>query len=133
MNDVSVKELLDDFVEPEDKESTHSVTYMDDEEYVAMMLKKDAKRILKNGRKDEPVSPTESLQERGQVPSRPVVSEKISALKRCQNCYYCIDSHMLGGSVWCKCSHSGRSGESDLDNFWIKSKLNLPCWRSASS
>ena len=133
MEDISVKELLNDFVKPEDKESLHRVTHMDDDEYVSMMLKKDAKKIVKNGRKDMPVTSAESPQERAQIPDRPVVSEKISAVKRCQNCYYCVDTHMLSGSVWCKCSHPGRSGESAIDKSWIKSKLNLPCWRSTSN
>ena len=133
IEDISVTELLDDFVELENKEENHSVADMDDEEYVAMMLKKDAKKRVKVGRKDGSIASSESNVPRTKIPNPPVVSERLSAVKRCQNCYFCIDSHTLGGSVWCHCTNPGRSGDSDMSKSWIKSKLNLPCWRPIPS
>ncbi|TFG34063.1 hypothetical protein EU527_05115 [Candidatus Thorarchaeota archaeon] len=129
IEDVSVTELLDDFVELEEEEDTGTITKMDDEEYVAMMLKKEALKTLQKHRKDVPTTPFESPGKRTQKPEPPVVSGKLSIVKRCQNCYYCIGSHTINSSVWCHCTNPGRSIEEEMTKSWIKSRLNLPCWK----
>lgn len=92
------------------------------------MLKKEAKKALQKHRKDQQITPVEP-KKKTPKPEPPVVSEKLSKIKRCQNCYYCIGSHSLGSSVWCHCTNPGRSAEGEISKSWIKSKLNLPCWR----
>jgi hypothetical protein len=50
-------------------------------------------------------------------------------MRSCQNCYYCINSEKIGGSMWCVCSNLARSSEADFNGRrWGRSRLNLPCW-----
>jgi hypothetical protein len=59
----------------------------------------------------------------------PIRSEKLAAIKRCQNCYYCVDTKKLRSSWWCACTHPGRSTESMVaGRMWVKSRLGLVCW-----
>ena len=60
-----------------------------------------------------------------------VVSEKITPVKRCQNCYFCVGERMLGGSCWCQCSNPARSANVEHSGSWVKSKLILFCWKSS--
>ncbi|MFX0045373.1 MAG: hypothetical protein ACFE8Z_05970 [Candidatus Hermodarchaeota archaeon] len=66
------------------------------------------------------------------VPTReepPILSEKLTPIKRCQNCYYCVDTKKLRSSWWCACTNPGRSTESlDAGRMWVKSRLGLVCW-----
>ena len=59
----------------------------------------------------------------------PVVSEKLSIVRRCDNCYYCSASKCLGGNVWCLCSSLFRD-EIVGAAKWIPSRINLGCWRN---
>ncbi len=127
-NDATVEDLLKDFLESDNDVENQNVTNIDDEEYINMMLKKDAKRILQEHRKKQPIAQSSSHET--QKSDQQIASEKISIIKRCQNCYYCVDSYSLGGSVWCNCTNPGRSSHSDASKSWIKSKLNLPCWKA---
>lgn len=129
IEDVSVTELLEDFVELEDEMVLKRVSEIDDEEYVSMMLKKDTWKTLQKHRKVGPISSSEQPQRRTRRPESPVVSEKLSVVKQCQNCYYCVGVHRIGGSVWCHCTNLGRSIEDEMTKSWIKSRMNLPCWR----
>lgn len=129
IEDVTVTELLEDFVELENGEDTKGVAEMDDEEYVTMMLKKEARKTVQKYRKDEPLEVSEKPLKKTKKPDLPVVSEKTSVIRRCQNCYYCVGSHSLGGSVWCHCTNPGRSAEEEMSQSWIKSRINLPCWK----
>ncbi|MFW9943864.1 MAG: hypothetical protein ACFFB7_02605, partial [Candidatus Sifarchaeia archaeon] len=42
----------------------------------------------------------------------PVRLEKHVHIKRCQTCYYCVDTKKLRSSWWCACTNPGRSTES---------------------
>jgi len=117
---VSVDELLDDFVNREER------TEMNDDDYVSMMLKKDAKKTIEKHRRDEPVK--QSPKKKSEPP---VVSEKIATMKRCQNCYFSVKEKKLGGSIWCNCTNPGRSTNIDSKGSWVKSQLNPPCWKPA--
>ena len=59
----------------------------------------------------------------------PIISEKISTVKRCQNCYFSIREKKISGSHWCHCTNPGRSTNIDSKGSWVKSLLNLPCWK----
>ncbi len=81
-------------------------------------LRKKARATLEKYRKEDP------------APVKPVVSEKTPAIKRCQNCYFCVGERKFGGSSWVQCSNPGRSTTVISSGSWVKSGLNLPCWRA---
>ena len=56
-------------------------------------------------------------------------NDNVLVLKRCQNCHFCIGERNSNGSVWCLCSNPDRSTDVEIDDSWVKSKLNLPCWK----
>ncbi len=120
---VSVDELLDDFVNL-DVEDDSKRTEMSDDDYVSMMLKKDARKTIEKHRRDEPVK--QSPKKKSEPP---VISEKIAPMKRCQNCYFSVKEKKLGGSIWCHCTNPGRSTNIDSKGSWVKSQLNPPCWK----
>jgi hypothetical protein len=120
---ISLSELLEDFVNLDVVEDPQRVTGLSDEDYINLMLKKDAKKIIEKYRKDEPVK----VEKKQKVTI--IASEKISPVKRCQNCYYCVNERTIGGSCWCHCTNPGRSTEGSSGKSWMKSSLNLPCWR----
>jgi len=61
---------------------------------------------------------------------KPAVSERVSPMKLCGNCYYCSDKRQVGGSWWCRCTNAGRSTSLTTPaSGWVKGKINLPCWR----
>ena len=62
----------------------------------------------------------------------PVVSEKLSIVRRCDNCYYCSASKRLGGNVWCLCSSMFRD-KIVGDSKWTPSRMNLDCWSERTS
>ena len=123
MEDVSVAELFDDFVNLDvDKDSKR--TEMNDEDYVSMMLKKGARRTIDKHRRNEPVD--QSPKKKSEPP---VISEKMPTVKRCQNCYFSVQEKKLSGSYWCHCTNIGRSTNVVSKGSWVKSQLNLPCWK----
>ncbi len=123
MEDVSVAELFDDFVNLDvDKDSKR--TEMNDEDYVSMMLKKGARRTIDKHRRNEPVDQSPKKKSK-----QPVISEKMSTVKRCQNCYFSVQEKKLSGSYWCHCTNIGRSTNVVSKGSWVKSQLNLPCWK----
>ncbi len=126
-NTVSVNELLDDFVNLDAENDSYRAAEMNDEDYVNMMLKKDARRTIEKHRKDEPVKQSEKSPKKNIGP--PVISEKLSTIKRCQNCYFSIREKKIGGSYWCQCTNPGRSTDVICKGSWVKSQLNLPCWK----
>jgi hypothetical protein len=224
--DFSVSKLLDDFINPAVQPSDKSAREIDDEEYIRMMLKKDAQMKLertkreslaiKNRSKFDPHSDTidedvkqrffpdvseplvekkkqvevevseKTLQEEGIVgeildsivvkdvsglaarmkeavdfvqeemgasdaerrlsealedycksqqterkKSEPhFYNDNILLLKRCQNCYFCVGERNRNGSVWCLCTNPSRCPEVEIDDSWVKSELNLPCWKA---
>lgn len=123
-NTVSVNELLDDFVNLDIENDSNRVAEMNDEDYVSMMLKKDARRTIEKHRKDETVD--QSSKKKSEPP---VISEKLSTIKRCQNCYFSVREKKIGGSFWCQCTNPGRSTDVICKGSWVKSQLNLPCWK----
>ena len=124
---VSVNELLDDFVNSVIEDDCKRVADMDDDDYVSMMLKKDARRTIEKHRRDEPVKQSEKSPKKNIEPL--VISEKLSAIKRCQNCYFSVREKKIGGSYWCHCTNPGRSTDVICKGSWVKSQLNLPCWK----
>ncbi|MCK5263967.1 MAG: hypothetical protein KAR03_00025 [Candidatus Thorarchaeota archaeon] len=127
MEDVSVAELFEDFVNLDVEDDSKRVPEMNDDDYVSMMLKKDAKKTLEKYRRDEPIEePEESAKKKS---AQPVISEKMSTVKRCQNCYFSVQEKKLSGSYWCHCTNIGRSTNVVSKGSWVKSQLNLPCWK----
>ncbi|MFW9834940.1 MAG: hypothetical protein ACFFEK_13150 [Candidatus Thorarchaeota archaeon] len=63
----------------------------------------------------------------------PIVSEKITPMKRCENCYFCVDAKRVGGSSWCHCTNLARSTDTTIAASWVRSRLNAPCWRREES
>lgn len=93
------------------------------DDVISSALRRKALQTIEKYRKDPP-------RKRGRKKKKaPVVSEKTSPVKKCQNCYYCASQRTLSGSCWCRCSNPGRSIEITGGGVWIKSKLNLPCWK----
>ncbi|TFG98381.1 hypothetical protein E4H12_06220 [Candidatus Thorarchaeota archaeon] len=82
--------------------------------------KHEARKTLEKHRKDPPVSKKKEI---------PVISEKRAPVKACQNCYFCVKEKKVGGSCWCHCTNPGRSTHAIVKGSWVKSRLNLPCWK----
>ena len=77
----------------------------------------------------EDISSESSFIESHPKPAPPVRSEKLAPFRRCQNCYYCVDTRKLRSSWWCARTHPGRSTESLVaGRMWVKSRLGLVCW-----
>ncbi|TFG33102.1 hypothetical protein EU528_01215 [Candidatus Thorarchaeota archaeon] len=227
IEDFSVSQLLDDFVSPDVQPSGKPAREIDDEDYIRMMLKKDALKELertkrtsqsqKHGRESKPprdtldeglrqrffpevsvrpvekklppveVQPLERVQPEDKIVEdilntivvkdvsglatrmreavdflqdemgtseserrlvealeeyhRPTESTKkrsdpliyndnILLLKRCQNCHFCVGEKNGNGSLWCLCTNPDRSTEVEIEDAWVKSRLNLPCWKA---
>ena len=58
-------------------------------------------------------------------------NDNVLLLKRCQNCYFCVGEKNTNGSVWCLCTNQDRSTEVEIEDSWVKSTLNLSCWKAA--
>jgi hypothetical protein len=128
----SVQELLDSFLsnekphkqalkyEPTDTQLYHEVLRQD-----AMRQYRKITTEINDERKR--ISPQKLVASFTKETNEPIVSEKLSPVKSCQNCYYCVDSKRLGSIVWCKCSNALRIAEAGV-GIWISSKINLDCW-----
>jgi hypothetical protein len=57
-------------------------------------------------------------------------NDNILVLKRCQNCYFCVGEKNRNGSLWCLCTNPDRSTDVEIEDSWVKSKLNLSCWKA---
>jgi len=116
-------ETSSDVVEPEipTPETEAAVEFLRDE-IISNSSKREALQTLEKYRKALPVK-------REKKPEKPIVSEKASPVKRCQNCYFCVAERNIGGSCWCHCTNPGRSTKESPGKSWVKSRLNLPCWR----
>jgi len=229
--DLSVSQLLDDFLSPDTLDTNSSTKDIDDEEYIRMMLQKDTMRQLERTKREAQITPSprsetidDSLRQRffPDVDERPVekelppevkekppekivlppeekvappdngivaeildsivvkdvsglasrmkeavdflqdemgtsdaerklvealerykpaeTSEKKSGpllyndnvlvLKRCQNCYFCVGERNRNGSVWCLCTNPDRSPDVEIEDSWVKSGINLSCWKT---
>jgi len=71
--------------------------------------------------------PTETSQKKS---GPPMYNENVLVLKRCQNCHYCVGEQNRNGSVWCLCTNPDRSTEVEIDDSWVKSGINLSCWKT---
>jgi len=81
-----------------------------------------ARKTLEKYRKSPPVSTKKG--------TAPIVSEKHAPLKRCQNCYFCVGERKVSGSCWCHCTNPARSTHAVAKGSWVKSRMNLPCWKA---
>lgn len=84
--------------------------------------KRAARKTLKKYRKDRPISKKKEV--------APIISEKRAPIKRCQNCYFCVGGRKVTGSCWCHCSNPARSTHAVAKGSWVKSRMNLPCWKA---
>ena len=97
-----------------------AVDFLQDE-IGASESKRKARKTLEKFRKDRPATKKKQV--------IPVVSEKLSRMKPCQNCYFCVRERKIAGSSWCHCTNPGRSIDVVCKGSWVKSGLNLPCWK----
>lgn len=124
--EVSIDELLDDLTNQEPEIESRPAQDPWSEEYLTNLHKKEARKTLDKYRRDEPIA----VKKVSQRKDPPIVSEKVSQVRKCQNCYYCTGTRKVGGSWWCHCTNPGRSAECEKQTeSWVKSKLNLSCWR----
>jgi hypothetical protein len=84
--------------------------------------KRAARKTLEKYRKDIPVEKKKEI--------APVKSEKLAPIKRCQSCYFCVGEKKVSGSCWCHCTNPGRSTHAVAKGSWVKSRMNLPCWKA---
>jgi len=84
-------------------------------------VRRKARQTLEKYRKDTPVFEKKGIS--------PVVSEKRAPIKRCQNCYFCTKEKKISGSCWCHCTNPARSTHAVVKSGWVKSRMNLPCWK----
>jgi hypothetical protein len=106
-----------------DPETEMALAFLRDE-VISSSSKRKALETIEKYRKDPPAK-----RPRKRKKKAPVVSEKIAPEKKCQNCYYCAAQRTIGGSCWCHCTNPARSIEGTNGKSWIKSQLNLPCWK----
>ncbi|MFX1579834.1 MAG: hypothetical protein ACFFBJ_09330 [Promethearchaeota archaeon] len=126
IEEISIDELLDDLTNTDPRPESRPAEDPWSEEYLTKLHKREARKTLDKYRRDEPIV---SEQPKPREES-PVVSEKMSQIRKCQSCYYCTGTRKVGGSWWCHCTNPGRSTECELQTqSWVKSKLNLPCWK----
>lgn len=59
-----------------------------------------------------------------------ISNDNVLVLKRCQNCYYCTGEQTRRGVVWCLCTNLERSTDVEIDDSWVKSEINLACWKA---
>ena len=97
-----------------------SVEFLQDEISFSQS-KRNARKTLEKYRKDRPISKEKEI--------TPIISKKRAPIKRCQNCYFCVGERKVSGSCWCHCSNPGRSTHAVVKGSWVKSRINLPCWK----
>jgi len=97
-----------------------AVDFLQDDVESGVSKRKAIKTLEKFRKEDIPVT---------KKSASPIISEKISPVKSCQNCYFCVGEKKLSGSCWCHCTNSGRSAHAVSNGSWVKSRLNLPCWK----
>ena len=57
-------------------------------------------------------------------------NDNVLLLKRCQNCHFCTGEKNRRGSIWCLCTNPDRSADVQINDSWVKSELNLSCWKA---
>jgi hypothetical protein len=97
-----------------------SVEFLQDE-VKSSESKRAAQKTLEKYRKAKPISKKET--------TSVIVSEKRAPIKRCQNCYFCVKEKKVSGSCWCHCTNPARSTHAVAKGSWVKSRMNLPCWK----
>jgi hypothetical protein len=113
--ETSVQESLEPIVRNEAVDSFFR------EETIAVHKHK-ALRTLEKYKRDKPqesMKPEDGL----------IVSEKLTPMRKCENCYFCVDTKWVGGSSWCHCTNLARSTDTVIAASWVRSRLNAPCWR----
>lgn len=98
-----------------------SVEFLQDE-IKTSESKRAARKTLEKYRKNQPVVKKKE--------AKPIVSEKRAPIKRCQNCYFCVGERKVSGSCWCHCTNPARSTHAVAKGSWVKSRMNLPCWKA---
>jgi hypothetical protein len=81
-----------------------------------------ARKTLEKYRREIPVGTKKKV--------APIISEKQAPLKRCQTCYFCVGEKKVSGSCWCHCTNQARSTHAVAKGSWVKSRMNLPCWKA---
>jgi hypothetical protein len=106
-----------------DPETEMALTFLRDE-VISSSSKRKALATIEKYRKDPPAKRDRKKK------AKSATSEKISPVKSCQNCYFCAAQRSISGSIWCHCTNPGRSTEATATGkSWVKSQLNLPCWK----
>ena len=98
-----------------------SVEFLQDE-VSSSKSKHAARKTLEKYRKDQPASKKKK--------ATPTISEKRAPIKRCQTCYFCVKEKKVRGSCWCHCTNPARSTHAVAKGSWVKSRMNLPCWKA---
>jgi len=83
--------------------------------------KRKARKTLEKYRKHSPSNTEKNV--------TPIISEKRAPIISCQSCYFCVGERKVSGSCWCHCTNPGRSTHAIVKGSWVKSRLNLPCWK----
>jgi hypothetical protein len=76
---------------------------------------------------EECAKPTEPCKKKS---DSQMYNDNVLLLKRCQNCYFCAGENNRNDSIWCLCTNQDRSTEVETEDSWVKSKLNLSCWKA---
>ncbi|MFW9980350.1 MAG: hypothetical protein ACFFE3_00360 [Candidatus Thorarchaeota archaeon] len=122
-----LSKLLDDFVDTETVPEDRTHADMSDEEYIEMMIKKEAKRKLLRVKHE--ASMTERIEiavdDNGEIPEIPEGS--------CPSCYYCTIIRRIGSNVYCVCANPERVIEGMYYDYriWVRSEPDLDCHRES--
>lgn len=127
----SKQKKLEELVQPSPIKALLEFTE-EDEEYVNMMLRKEALRTLQRIRDGPRPKQAPSLID----PEIDKVLTQIEAklglikdpIKNCRKCYFSTSFWTIGINWYCFCTNIARTPYS-TKGMWIRCKSNLKCWR----
>ncbi|MFW9768636.1 MAG: hypothetical protein ACFFF9_00535 [Candidatus Thorarchaeota archaeon] len=122
--DTPASKLLEDFVDSDLIPDDSAHRKMSDDEYIEMMLRKEAERKTLRSRRDKSLSEETHMESENEViPEIPEGS--------CPSCYYCTIIRRIGSSVYCVCANPKRTIDGMYYDYriWVKSELDLACHR----
>lgn len=93
-------------------------------EEILAVQKHKALETLNKYRKDTP-----PLLKKKKKQEEPVVSERMTPFKKCENCYFCVENKIIGNSSWCHCTNLARSSDTSTASSWVRSRINARCWK----
>jgi hypothetical protein len=122
IRNISVSELLDGFTDIVVDEDSSRDTGMTDEEYVKLMLKKEAAKKQAKPQEKQGAADTDKEDTNNRA-----IQE---TSENCTNCFYCARVMKVGDTLLCACTNSLRELEARYFEFkwWVLCQNHAGCW-----